>query len=91
MVTTSCLKSFPRWLRRGTLAHTPLIPAPFFQPLLGGQFQLSVQLRTWFFPVYEVAESASYTSFSAVQSTTGFSEIRDRGKLAVYRSSGVPP
>jgi hypothetical protein len=90
-VSCSSLKSLPRWLRRRTLAHTPLISSPFFQPFLGGQFQLSIQFSTRFFPVYKIAEPSSDTSFSAVQSTTCFSEIRDRGKLAVYRSSGVPP
>jgi len=90
-VSSSSLKSLPRWLRRRTLAHTPVIPTPFFQPFLGGQFQLSIQFCTRFFPVYEIAEPSSDTAFSAVQSATRFSEIRDRGKLAVNRSSGVPP
>jgi hypothetical protein len=90
-VSFSALKPLPGWLRRRTLAHTPLIPASFFQPFLRGQFQLSIQFCTRFFPVYEVAEASSDTTFSTIQPTTRFSEIRYRGKLAIYRSSGVPP
>lgn len=38
----------------------------------------------------EIAESASNTSFAAVQSTARFSEVGDGGQLAVDRPGGVP-
>ena len=41
--------------------------------------------------MYEVAESSSDASLTTVQSTTGFSEVGDRGELAVDRACRIPP
>jgi hypothetical protein len=52
------------WTR--TPASTSRVPASFFEPLLGAQAELTVELRAGIFPVNEIAESASYTSFAAI-------------------------
>jgi hypothetical protein len=38
----------------------------------------------------EVAEATTYTAFSRIETTTGFSEIRDGGEFAVDGTTGVP-
>ena len=40
--------------------------------------------------MYEIAEATPNAAFSAVEPTTCFPEVRDRGKLAVYGAGGVP-
>lgn len=79
MATLQTTRSIPLpcgfWRR--TLAHAPLIPSPLLQPFLRRQLQLSVQLRTWLFPVYEIAKTPSDTAFPTVQATTRFSKVRD--------------
>jgi hypothetical protein len=80
----------PRRLRRRTPTHAPLIPSPGPQPLLRRQLQLSVQLRTRLFPMYEVAEPASDAAFAAVEPTARFAEIRHGRELAVDGARGIP-
>jgi hypothetical protein len=80
----------PRRLGARTPRHAPLIPPPQPQPLLRTQLQFPLQLRTWILPMNEIAETASHTALSTVQSTAGFAKISDRRELAVYGSCGVP-
>jgi hypothetical protein len=60
------LKSPPGRLRTRTPASTSRVPASFFEPLLGAQAKLMVELGAGIFPVNEIAESASYASFAAI-------------------------
>ena len=71
------LVSSPGGLGAGAAAGTARISAALLQPLLGAQSELTVKLRRRIFPVNEIAEAPSYTPFTAIESTTGFSEIRD--------------
>ncbi len=82
--------SLPRRLRARTPTHTPLIMPPHPQPLLRPQLQLPLQLGTRLLPMDEIAEPSSDTPFPTVETTTCFSEIGDRGELAVDGARSIP-
>lgn len=71
------LVSSPGGLGAGATAGTAGISAALLQPLLGAQSELTVKLGRRIFPMNEITESPPYTPFTAIESTTGFSEIRD--------------
>lgn len=71
------LVSPPGRLRAGASAGAARISAALLKPLLSAESELTVKLRRRIFPVNEIAEAPSYTPFTAIESTTGFSEIRD--------------
>jgi hypothetical protein len=84
------LESALRRRRRRTLTHTPGIPAPLLEPLAGTHIEIAIQLRTRFFPVYEVAEAAADTALAAVQPAACLAEIGDGRQFAVDGAAGVP-
>lgn len=65
-------------LRARAATDTARVPTPLLQPLLRTQSHFAVQFGAGIFAVDEVAESAAHAPFSAIQSTTRFSEIGDR-------------
>lgn len=77
--TTLNLVSLSRRLRTRTSTGTSLVASSHPQPLLRTQLQLPIQLITRILPVNEIAEASSNTSFSTIQPTASFAEIRDRG------------
>jgi hypothetical protein len=89
-ITWASLISLPAWLRSRALALTPLIPSSRPQPFLCAQLQLSIQLWTRFFSMDEIAEAASHTALTTVQTTTGFSKIGDGRQFAVDGPGSVP-
>ena len=71
------LESAPGGLGARAAAGAARISAALLEPLLGAQSQLAIKLRCRIFPVNEIAEAPSYTPFTAIEPTTGFSEIGD--------------
>jgi hypothetical protein len=65
------------WAR--TAADAARISAALLEPLLGAQSQLAVKLGRRIFAMNEIAEPSSDTPFSAIETTTRFSEICNGG------------
>lgn len=68
-------KSFPCGFWAWTSCDAAIIPAPLFQPLLGTELQLAIEIWTGFLSMDEVAKSTSYTAFSRIQPTTSFPKV----------------
>lgn len=76
------------WRRRP--AHTPLVPTPQFQPLLGAKGQVAVQLLARVLAVNKVAEAAADAALARVEAAAGLAEVGDGAELAVDGAAGVP-
>lgn len=87
---THNLIPLPCRFRAWTPRRTPLISPTGAQPLLCTQLQLAIQLITRILAMDEIAEAASYTPLPAIQPTASLSEIRNRTKFAVDRTSRIP-
>lgn len=76
------------WRRRP--AHTPLVPTPQLQPLLGAKGQVAVQLLARVLAVNKVAEAAADAALARVEAAAGLAEVGDGAELAVDGAAGVP-
>jgi hypothetical protein len=82
--------SLPRRLGSRAPRHAALVAASSLQPLPRRHVEIAIQVRARHFPVDEVAETTSHTSFAAIEATASFAKIGDGGEFTVDGSAGVP-
>ena len=87
---TTLLGSPPSRLGSRRPTRALFISSPIFQPLLGAERELPVQLLAGVLAMYKVAEAATNTALSRVETAAGFAKVGYGAELTVYRSRGVP-